>query len=46
MHLLEAKGAVVDYHDPYVPEIPPTREHAEYTGRKSVGWSEETVQLL
>jgi UDP-N-acetyl-D-glucosamine dehydrogenase len=43
MHLLEAKGAVVDYHDPYVTEIPPTREHAEYTGRKSVGWSEKTV---
>ena len=43
MHLLEAKGAVVDYHDPYVSEIAPTREHAEYTGRKSVGWSEETV---
>ena len=43
MHLLEAKGAVVDYHDPYVSEIAPTREHAGYTGRKSVGWSEETV---
>lgn len=43
MQLLEAKGAVVDYHDPHVPEIAPTREHAEYTGRKSVGWSKETV---
>jgi UDP-N-acetyl-D-glucosamine dehydrogenase len=43
MELLEAKGAVVDYHDPYVPEISPTREHADYTGRKSVGWSKETV---
>ena len=43
MHLLEAKGAVVDYHDPYVPEIAPTREHAEYAGRKSVDWSEKTI---
>ncbi len=43
MHLLEAKGAVVDYHDPYVPEIAPTREHAEYAGRQSVDWSERTV---
>jgi len=43
MHLLEAKGAVVDYHDPYVPEIALTREHAEYAGRKSVDWSEKTI---
>ena len=26
--MLEARGARVDYHDPYVLEIPPTREHA------------------
>jgi UDP-N-acetyl-D-glucosamine dehydrogenase len=43
MQLLEAKGAVVDYHDPYVPEIALTREHAEYAGRKSVDWSEKTI---
>ena len=36
MELLEQRGAAVDYHDPHVPEIPPTREHANYTGRKSV----------
>jgi UDP-N-acetyl-D-glucosamine dehydrogenase len=43
MHLLEAKGAVVDYHDPYVLEIATTREHAEYAGRKSVDWSEKII---
>jgi UDP-N-acetyl-D-glucosamine dehydrogenase len=32
----EALGAIVDYHDPHVPVIPMTREHAEYAGRKSV----------
>ncbi len=32
---LELLGARVDYHDPYVPVIPLTREHAEYAGRKS-----------
>jgi UDP-N-acetyl-D-glucosamine dehydrogenase len=32
----EALGAKVEYHDPYVPVIPRTREHAEYAGRKSV----------
>lgn len=32
----EALGARVEYHDPFVPVIPRTREHAEYAGRKSV----------
>ena len=43
MHLLEDRGAKVEYYDPYVPVITPTREHANYTGRKSVGWSKEEV---
>ena len=34
--LLEQRGAAVDYHDPIVGEIPETREHAHYSGRKSV----------
>jgi UDP-N-acetyl-D-glucosamine dehydrogenase len=34
--LLEQRGAVVDYHDPIVTEIPKTREHGDYTGRKSI----------
>jgi UDP-N-acetyl-D-glucosamine dehydrogenase len=33
---LEALGASVAYHDPFVPVIPQTREHAEYAGRRSV----------
>lgn len=32
----EAKGATVEYHDPFVPVIPPTREHAHLRGKKSV----------
>lgn len=32
----EAHGAVVAYHDPHVPVIPRTREHAAYAGRRSV----------
>ena len=32
---LEAKGAKVDYHDPYVPAIRPSREHSHLAGRKS-----------
>ncbi|PXA03689.1 nucleotide sugar dehydrogenase [Coraliomargarita sinensis] len=36
MKKLEAKGATVDYNDPYVPVIKVTREHPQYAGRKSV----------
>jgi UDP-N-acetyl-D-glucosamine dehydrogenase len=33
--LLAARGASVGYHDPHVPEIPRTREHAALAGRRS-----------
>ncbi len=36
MKELEAKGAIVDYNDPYVPVIRMTREHPGYAGKKSV----------
>lgn len=35
MEKLEARGATVAYHDPYIPVIRPTREHGHYAGRKS-----------
>ncbi|OGV33504.1 MAG: UDP-N-acetyl-D-glucosamine dehydrogenase [Lentisphaerae bacterium GWF2_45_14] len=34
--LLEEKGAIVDYHDPYCPEVPRLREYPKYLGKKSV----------
>jgi UDP-N-acetyl-D-glucosamine dehydrogenase len=36
MELLEKRGAAVDFHDPFFPEILPTREHPAFTGRKSL----------
>lgn len=36
MELLENKGALIAYHDPYVLEVPHTREHDNYSGMKSV----------
>ena len=36
MEKLEAKGAVVDYNDSFVPVVPSTREHAHFTGKQSV----------
>jgi UDP-N-acetyl-D-glucosamine dehydrogenase len=38
IELLEERGAVVDYHDPYVPEIRPSREYPHLAGRRSVPW--------
>jgi UDP-N-acetyl-D-glucosamine dehydrogenase len=43
MELLEARGAVVSYHDPYFPEIPPSREHGRFTGRRSEVLTETTL---
>jgi UDP-N-acetyl-D-glucosamine dehydrogenase len=34
---LEAKGASVEFHDPFVPTIRPSREHPKLAGRKSSG---------
>jgi UDP-N-acetyl-D-glucosamine dehydrogenase len=36
MEKLEAKGAKVEYNDPFVPVVKPTREHPQYIGKKSV----------
>jgi len=36
MEKLEAKGAVVEYNDPFVQVIKPTREHPQFVGKKSV----------
>ncbi len=40
--LIEAGGGEVDYYDPFVPEVPPTREHAELAGKQSVKWTPES----
>jgi len=38
MDLLVQRGALVSYHDPYVPVIRPTREHPHWAGTQSVPW--------
>nr|WP_206026906.1 nucleotide sugar dehydrogenase [Jiella endophytica] len=40
MEMLEERGAVVDYYDPFVPVMRRTRKHGEFEGRRSVEWSE------
>jgi UDP-N-acetyl-D-glucosamine dehydrogenase len=43
LELLEARGAEVNFHDPHVEVIPPTREHAHFAGRRSLAISAETL---
>ena len=35
IELLEKRGAIAAFHDPYLPEILPSREHPSFAGRKS-----------
>ena len=44
MELLQQRGAEVHYHDPYVPVIRSTREHAQFAGKKSVEWNRATIE--
>ena len=41
--MLHERGAKVEYHDPYVPEIMRTREHPELAGMRSVSLTPESV---
>lgn len=43
MELLEARGSSVDYCDPLVPVVPPTREHGSLAGRQSVALSADML---
>jgi UDP-N-acetyl-D-glucosamine dehydrogenase len=40
---LTRRGAVVDYFDSYIPIVTPTREHDNWTGKKSIAWGKEEI---
>jgi UDP-N-acetyl-D-glucosamine dehydrogenase len=44
IELIEARGGSAAYHDPHVPEIPPTREYGHLRGRPSTAVDEATVR--
>jgi UDP-N-acetyl-D-glucosamine dehydrogenase len=44
MDLLSERGAELEYYDPYVPVIRPTREHSHWAGKKSVEWDRATIE--
>jgi len=43
IELLERRGVKVQFHDPFIPVIPMTREHAALAGRKSVDLGAESL---
>jgi UDP-N-acetyl-D-glucosamine dehydrogenase len=46
MDLLNERGAKVEYYDPYIPAIKPTREHSRWTSKKSVPWNREVIETF
>jgi UDP-N-acetyl-D-glucosamine dehydrogenase len=38
IEMIEKRGGMVDYYDPFIPIVPVTREHAELAGRRSIMW--------
>jgi UDP-N-acetyl-D-glucosamine dehydrogenase len=43
IELIEHRGAQVEFHDPYIPVIPMTREHAPLAGRRSVALTPQII---
>ncbi|WP_245637096.1 nucleotide sugar dehydrogenase [Azospirillum thiophilum] len=43
MEMLLERGAAVEYHDPFIPVLPVTREHAALAGRASIAWEPGTL---
>ena len=43
MDALKNCGAEVGYFDPYIPKIPVTREHGNWTGLESIEWEEGVI---
>jgi UDP-N-acetyl-D-glucosamine dehydrogenase len=46
IELLEERGAITQYHDPFIPVIPMTREHAALAGRSSIPLEAATLRTF
>jgi UDP-N-acetyl-D-glucosamine dehydrogenase len=44
MDLLSERGAQLEYYDPYVPVIKPSREHSHWAGKRSLEWDRTTIE--
>jgi UDP-N-acetyl-D-glucosamine dehydrogenase len=45
MDMLLERGAEVDYHDPFIPVLPTTREHPGLAGRISIAWQADRLGI-
>ena len=43
LDMLKHRGADVEYYDPFVPVIRPTREHPHWAGTKSIAWNRQAI---
>jgi UDP-N-acetyl-D-glucosamine dehydrogenase len=43
LDLLSGRGGEMDYYDPHVPKIRPSREHSHWAGKECVKWDRETI---
>ena len=43
MDLITARGGNVEYYDPHISVIKPTREHAHWAGKRSTSWSRSEI---
>jgi UDP-N-acetyl-D-glucosamine dehydrogenase len=46
IEMLEKRGAQVEYYDPFVAEVPLTREHPEYAGRQSIAFTKSVISAF
>jgi UDP-N-acetyl-D-glucosamine dehydrogenase len=44
MDRLSAQGGRIDYYDPHIPAIIPTRAHSHWAGKKSIPWEESVLR--
>ncbi|WP_232480248.1 nucleotide sugar dehydrogenase [Roseomonas sp. KE2513] len=44
MEILERRGSIVSYHDPFVAEIPVTRQHKQLARRRSIALSADEIE--
>ena len=46
IELIEERGGTAAYHDPHVPEVPPTRAYGKLKGRRSASLDEDIVRAF
>jgi UDP-N-acetyl-D-glucosamine dehydrogenase len=43
IRFIEARGGHAEYYDPFIPEIPKTRDYPDLAGRRSIHWDGKRI---